>query len=287
MAACVAASVVTIQGLPDAARAADPSGTVIAMTPAAVARGAVGERRLSVNASVFMGDSIATSALGEAQILLIDDTKLVVGPRSAVVIDEFVINSSGAAHKVTLNAVRGAFRFITGSGRKQAYRITTPTATIGIRGTKFDFTIDADGSTSIALFEGEAEFCDRRRRNCVQLESGCSIASVAPRQDPRLIESIQQQRDIIDDLFPFIRSQRRLRSEFQIASASNCEIRRARLPSQTEQPINAPVVANIPPNPDPDPVITGSIPGNPGNDKAVGGSGDKFGGSGSRGKSGK
>ncbi len=205
-AAIAAAAALTVQGMSSDALAADPSGAVVAVIPAAEANGIVGKRRLRVNADIFMGDSVATGAVGEAQILFADNTRLVVGPRSALLIDKFVINSAGAADKVALTAVRGAFRFITGNGRKQAYKITTPTATIGIRGTEFDFAIEPNGATSIAVFSGEAEFCDRRRRKCVRLSGGCSIASVAPQQDPRLVEAFQQRSELINDLFPFIQS---------------------------------------------------------------------------------
>jgi hypothetical protein len=251
------------------AMAADPSGTVIAMVPAVEANGAVGKRRLSVNANIFMGDSIATGAVGEVQIRLADDTKLVLGPRSALFIDEFVLNSAGSADKVALKAVRGAFRFITGNSRKQAYKITTPTATIGIRGTKFDFGIGPDGTTAFAVFEGEMQVCDRRRRRCVVLGGGCSIASVGPSGEPRQPETLEQRQKVIDDFFPFIRNERRLGSGFSVGS-TGCETRRARRPASPQA--LPPVTASLPP----DPVVTGSVSGNPGNTKNVGGSGNKF-----------
>ena len=60
-----------------------------------------------------------------------------------MVIDAFVFNDQrhGAA-QVSINAVKGAFRFITGNSPKDAYSITTPTAMIGVRGTEFDIDVE-------------------------------------------------------------------------------------------------------------------------------------------------
>ena len=223
----VSAMVVAV-ALTPGAMAAEATGIVISMTPSAVANGAVGERRLSVNAPIFLGDSIATSAVGEALLWLRDQTKLVVGPRSVLLIDEFVFNSTGRADKVTLNAVRGALRFITGNARKQAYTIKSPTATIGIRGTKFDFTAALDGTSYVAPFEGEVIVCDRRRRHCAALGSGlgsgCSLASVGPDGEAKRVPIEQRQR-IIDEYFPFIRDQpRRPPSGFHV-DTSACNIK--------------------------------------------------------------
>ena len=51
-----------------------------------------------------------------------------------MIIAAFVFNNDDTARQVSINAVRGAFRFITGKSSKDAYSITTPTATIGVRG---------------------------------------------------------------------------------------------------------------------------------------------------------
>ena len=106
--------------------------------------GGAGDRMLIVDGPLYMGDVIRTGPSGQAQITLLDNTKLVVGPNSYMTVDAFVFDSNNQAKKVTLNAVRGAFRFLTGTSRKDAYTIKTPTATIGVRGTEFDFSVAAD-----------------------------------------------------------------------------------------------------------------------------------------------
>ena len=102
-----------------------------------------------------------------------------VGPNSQLVIDKFVFKSETSAKEVSINAVRGAFRFITGVSPKQAYSIHTPMATIGVRGTKFDFSVDSDGRMDFVLYEGSARLCDLSGR-CVVLSGSCSIAVFKP-----------------------------------------------------------------------------------------------------------
>jgi hypothetical protein len=113
---------------------AQPSGVVLAVVQQSEIDSATGRRVLVQEAAVFSGDRIITGPGGEAQVKFRDDTRLVVGPNSMMTIDAFVFNDDNTARQISINAVRGAFRFITGNSPKDAYSITTPTATIGVRG---------------------------------------------------------------------------------------------------------------------------------------------------------
>ena len=113
---------------------AQPSGVVLAVVQQSEIDTATGRRVLVQEAAVFSGDRIITGPGGEAQVKFRDDTRLVVGPNSMMTIDAFVFNDDDTARQISINAVRGAFRFITGNSPKDAYSITTPTATIGVRG---------------------------------------------------------------------------------------------------------------------------------------------------------
>ena len=113
---------------------ADPSGVVLAVVQSAQIDGRTGKMVLQPAAPVFSGDHIITGPVGEAQVKFRDDTKLVIGPNSMMVIDAFVFNNDNTARQISIDPVRGAFRFITGKSPKDAYSIITPTATIGVRG---------------------------------------------------------------------------------------------------------------------------------------------------------
>jgi hypothetical protein len=61
----------------------------------------------------------------------------------------------------------GAFRFVTGHSDKAAYKITTPLATIGVRGTTLDIRSQR-GQTIVNLQDGAASVCTISFE-CIQL----------------------------------------------------------------------------------------------------------------------
>ena len=61
----------------------------------------------------------------------------------------------------------GAFRFVTGHSDKAAYKITTPLATIGVRGTTLDI-LSQRGQTIVNLQDGAASVCTVSFE-CIQL----------------------------------------------------------------------------------------------------------------------
>ena len=121
--------------------AQSPSGKAVAVVQATNATGPGGSRVLMPEKPVYSGDRINTGPIGEAQIRFRDGTRLVVGKNSSLLIDRFVFNEDGTAKKVGINFVKGAFRFISGSGNKQAYALRTPNATLAIRGTMMDIVV--------------------------------------------------------------------------------------------------------------------------------------------------
>jgi hypothetical protein len=273
----------------------EPSGTTVAVVPAAAATGTSGRRVLEVKGPVFMGDRVQTGASGEAQIEFRDNTRLVVGPNSLMTIDAFVFNENNTANKISMNAVKGSFRFITGLSRKQAYSIHTPTTTVGVRGTRFDLAVRANGETSLALFDGQARLCDRARR-CVDVQGSCAVVVAPPGGGVIPVRAGPERTARLRALFPYVASQGRLRSQFRV-NTSGCRTRqlpwdpdlraplirqaRAALPPAVLPPPEEPPPERPPPE-QPEPP-TG---GNPGNDRPVGNAGEPFGGDGENGNSG-
>jgi hypothetical protein len=164
----------TFGSLSSASAAQEPSGEAERVSQSALANARV----LEINGEIFMGDAIKTGRSGEAQIRFVDNTRLVVGPNARVTIDKFVFSGS-TARSVTLNITKGAFRFITGRSAKRAYSIRTPVIAVGVRGTGLDGYVEASGRTTIAVYEGSAQVCDRSNQ-CVVLEAGCGIVIAAP-----------------------------------------------------------------------------------------------------------
>ncbi len=194
------------------AEAREASGTAVAVIQATNAVGPEGARPLATQGPVFMNDRIVTNPSGEAQIVFNDSTRLVVGPNSSMAIDDYVVRGK---KNTVVSAFTGAFRFVGGAGGRENVAIRTPTATIGIRGTKFDFAVGFDGGTSLAMIEGAAQMCDRTRR-CVTLSGGCSMAVVPPGGGVQPVTSEQQRTQILRASFPYVRSQTGLRQDFRI-----------------------------------------------------------------------
>ena len=107
------AAVSAIASWGQATQAAEKIGKVVAVVGAPSANG----RKLSGGSDVFEDDRIVVKS-GNAQILLDDNTRIVVGPNSTLVLDQFVRKDKGTASKVAIKALRGTYRFITGRSAK-------------------------------------------------------------------------------------------------------------------------------------------------------------------------
>ena len=227
----LALALLAMVGWLNVAPAATPSGAVIAVVQSSQADGATGSRILSVEAPVYSGDKIITGLVGEAQIKFRDNTKLVVGPNSSMVIDAFVFSDNNTARQVSIDAVRGAFRFITGSSPKDAYSISTPTATIGVRGTEFDFNVGrVDGQTELVMFGGMTRICpkllsdgspNKDLRQCTEARAACGMTIIPPAGDIRQLKASEERNVLITRDFRYIRNQERLLADFQV-NTSTC-----------------------------------------------------------------
>ena len=122
--------------------------------------------RVNVGDDVMQNEVLQTKADSDAKIILLDSTNLTLGPQSTLKIDNAVYATDASFSNVSIKLTQGAFRFITGNSDKKSYRIETPTATIGIRGTILDIRIQPT-KTLVTLQDGEAGVCVGAR--CVQL----------------------------------------------------------------------------------------------------------------------
>lgn len=151
---------------------------------------------------------------------------MVIGPESQVTIDKFVFRGPAKPGAFAINALRGSFRFITGVSAKNAYSITTPTATIGVRGTGFDGYIDKDGTTTLMMWHGTVHICDKGepRRRCTDISGTCTVIQLDPRERFNWVNDIYKRAELIDRNVPFAFRQGLLKSDFRVASAG-CDIR--------------------------------------------------------------
>lgn len=125
-------------------------------------------RTLKTGDKIHQNEVIATAEESEAELVLTDDTKLAIGPKSEIVLDSFIYDPAKKDGEVVINAAKGAFRFVTGKSAKSAYTIKTPASTIGVRGTTFDGFVDDSGEIALLLLDGEINVCNTAR-SCKRL----------------------------------------------------------------------------------------------------------------------
>ncbi len=128
-------------------------------------------RKASAKERIQSGDTITTEARSETLVRMADDSTVVLRPNTQFQFTEFNYNKSPSDSSfVTL--LRGTARMVTGLiGRQNManVRVSTQTATIGIRGTDFEvavvtedtaearagvYNLVHDGATNIRLAQG-------------------------------------------------------------------------------------------------------------------------------------
>ncbi len=99
-------------------------------------------RALSVGAAVYERDQVQTGIKTFTVIAFNDKTRVTVTPKSAFRIEEHEFKPEQPDESNSfLSFLQGGLRIVTGAIaqlNKRAFRVSTPTATIGIRGTGFD-----------------------------------------------------------------------------------------------------------------------------------------------------
>ena len=168
------AGIICLVALTTPIQAATPIGKVYSKSGSPSASGPGGNRNLDAGSAVYEDDKIVTGG-GNVQIVFVDETKLVVGPNSTLVVDRFLLRGGNRAGKFSVAALRGTFRFISGHSAKNAYDIKTTNATIGIRGTAFDFT--SGRATLVAVHVGRVNMCAYGK--CESIDDHCGVGRAA------------------------------------------------------------------------------------------------------------
>lgn len=168
---------------------------------------------------VASGDIIVTGRTGQVQLLFDDETRVAIGPNSQFNVTDVRLNAHGTAKTFAVAAVAGTFRFITGKSRKSAYAIDTPTATMGIRGTAFDFVVRRRQGTDLILFSGQVRMCGRAG-GCYRVGGICDAVQMDTSGTLGLIAGKDAKQNLIAHGFSFISDEERLLPEFRTAVRS-------------------------------------------------------------------
>lgn len=203
---------------------ADSAGTAISVDPEAGIGADGALKTLVVGQDVFLGDRVQTSSGGRVELKFADGTKLVVGPRSALVLEDYLLRQDGSAGKFAISALSGTFRFVTGNAAKDRYQITTPTGTMGVRGTEFDFVVDGRRATEVLMYSGATELCSKAG-SCTVFADPCELGEMTRKEAVSLgltNKLPRAEKAKLRELFPYGSSQQLLAREFRLPQAWKC-----------------------------------------------------------------
>lgn len=122
------------------ALAADP-GKVVSASKAEVQRGDT-KRELKAGDAILTGDQLMTANRGQLSWVMDDGAMAAMAGNSTMTLDGYTkpASTSSGGGRLLLSLTRGAFRAISGLVGKvgaDEYRVDTPVATMGIRGTTY------------------------------------------------------------------------------------------------------------------------------------------------------
>src|SRR5207248_7520971 len=126
--------------------------------------------------------------------------------------------------QIVINLAERSFMFVTGKSDKNSYKIETPTASVGVRGTILDILI-SENRTLVTLQDGQASVCAGKK--CTQLLERGHTADVT-----RQGGAVQIKRDLVPTwTFASVCS-----NNSQLCAPLPAIAKRANLPSPSAKP---------------------------------------------------
>jgi FecR protein len=125
--------------------ASDRIGLVKTYEPVATAIRQGTEVNLQVGAEIFEGDTIVTNSDGAVGIIFTDGAVLTLGPSGKLIVEDFLFKPAEQNVSFISRVVKGTVAFASGAiGRISpgSVQFKTPTATLGLRGTKILIHVD-------------------------------------------------------------------------------------------------------------------------------------------------
>jgi hypothetical protein len=119
-------------------------------------------------------DNVRTTA-GKVGITFTDNTRVQINENSKLVIDSFVFDPNNKkGGKLAMKVAMGTVRYASGAvahNNPDSVKLTTPTATIAVRGTDFTMTVDELGRSTIILLPS----CPR---GWIDIERDCKTGKI-------------------------------------------------------------------------------------------------------------
>jgi hypothetical protein len=146
------------------------------------------ELRLQRGDAVEQGDKVSTGRNARLVLKMNEGSVITLGADTSVQLSEWQYAAGSDSNSARLEFVEGAFRFITGLITRQAdpqLTVTTPAATIGIRGTDFWGGYLQPDVLDVIMLEGEHKLEIRNDAGVVFINEPGFGASVVAGESPR------------------------------------------------------------------------------------------------------
>lgn len=142
-------------GLPLASAQTQDAGKTLMAKGVVTASDNEAERALKRRSPVFMQDKVATGAVSAAQLRMIDGALLSLQQESELSIASYAFNPANDDGVVQMSLLKGGLRTVTGALQQTGdnYKLTTPVASIGVRGTHYEAELQ-DGDLFLAAWKG-------------------------------------------------------------------------------------------------------------------------------------
>ncbi|MFT5593440.1 MAG: hypothetical protein ACI8SR_001821 [Oceanicoccus sp.] len=148
-------------------------------------------RALKRRSEIFNGDTIKTGPAGSVQIRFVDKALMTIKANSEMNIERYLQAQAADGQnkeQVIMSLVKGGFRTITGTigkGDKSAYKVNTPAASIGIRGTNYEVQQEADGGFVMGVYSGGIQV--ENESGTIELGEGADFnyTRVKPKSSPK------------------------------------------------------------------------------------------------------
>ncbi len=173
------------------------AGFVIAVSGKLTAVDEKGKTRtLTRRSQFFASETLKTAANSTAQIRFKDNALMTLKPGTQLKIGEYHFGGSkDPENKSFMELLSGGFRTLSGSIGKlnqAAYRIDTPAASIGIRGTDYEIVIAVGGKVFAAVHGGGIALVNDIGELDIGEGSEFLYAEISPGQAPVGLESLPE-----------------------------------------------------------------------------------------------
>ncbi|CCQ75353.1 FecR domain-containing protein [Magnetospira sp. QH-2] len=112
------------------------------------------KKPLTPDMPLYLSDRIQTGSKGRVALRFTDDTFFSLGSKADILVDEFIYEPGMKGSRFSVRIAQGAFRFLSGQIAHldaENFKVSTPVATIGIRGTHGLAVVEKDSTGCIVL----------------------------------------------------------------------------------------------------------------------------------------